>query len=300
MSDGCPPSLERTRRVAFAVAVLSIVFQGFGPIFVRKAAMSGIAFAFHRMWMAALLYSVLSFASGRPITRRALWVSAPGGLFFAFNIAIFFVSVQRTSVANATVIGALQPAVLMLVGARMFGERTSGREVLWTAVSFVGAAVVVFGSSSAETGDLYGDFLAFVAMLDFAGYFAASKRARETLGALEYQSALSLVACVALVPVVALADTDLSAPRPASWVWIAGMVALPGTGHLMTNYAHAYVRLSVMSVLTLLAPGISAIAAWVLLDERLVLIQVMGMVITVAALAIMVSPPRHLHRARSG
>jgi len=277
-----------------------MVFQGLGPIFVRKAAMSGLAFAFHRMWMAALLYAVLSFATGRPITRQALRVSAPGGLFFAFNIAVFFISVQRTSVANATVIGALQPAVLMLIGARMFGEHTSLREVFWTAVSFIGAAVVVFGSSSAETGDLFGDFLAFVAMLGFAGYFAASKRARETLGAFEYQSALSLVAFVALVPAVVLASTDLAAPRPSSWAWIVGMVLLPGTGHLMTNYAHAYVRLSVMSVLTLLSPGLSSLAAWLLLDERLVLTQVVGMVVTVVALAIMVRPPRHVRRAHPG
>src|SRR5690606_20498505 len=149
--------------------------------------MPGLGFAFHRMWMAALLYAVLSYATGRPISRQALRISAPGGLFFAFNITTFFIAVQRTSVANATVIVALQPAVLMLVGARMFGERTSLREVFWTGVSFIGATIVVFGSSTAETGDLFGDFLAFVAMLGFSGYFAASKRARETLGAFEYQ-----------------------------------------------------------------------------------------------------------------
>ncbi|HEX7095347.1 MAG TPA: DMT family transporter [Acidimicrobiales bacterium] len=296
MSERPRAARDPSHHLALAVAVLSVVFLSFGPIFVRKAEMGGLAFAFHRMWLAAAAYVVLSHLTGRPLTWQALRVSLPGGLFFAFNVATFFESVQRTSVANATVIGALQPAALLFVGGPLFGERATVREVGWTSVSIAGTAIVVFGASSAQTGDLVGDALAFAAMLGYAAYYAASKRARSTLGTLEYQSALSIIATVALVPVVLIDGTDLSAPRPSSWLWVAAMVALPGTGHLMTNFAHAYIRMSIMSVLTLLTPGLSALAAWVLLDERIVLVQILGMVITIGALAMMVRPPRRVAR----
>jgi drug/metabolite transporter (DMT)-like permease len=48
------------------------------------------------------------------------------------------------------------------------------------------------------------------------------------------------------------------------------------------------VRLSLMSVITLLAPASSALLAWALLDERLVVVQIIGMAVTVGALALMV------------
>jgi drug/metabolite transporter (DMT)-like permease len=111
------------------------------------------------------------------------------------------------------------------------------------------------------------------------------------LGAFEYQAALSVVAAIALVPVVVIGG-QLDVPDASAWPWIVAMVALPGTGHLLMNHAHGHVRLSIMSVITLLAPATSAVLAWVLLDERLVFVQVLGMAVTVAALAIMVRPAR--------
>jgi drug/metabolite transporter (DMT)-like permease len=279
--------MERRHRIALGAAMLSILFQSFGPIFIRKSGMRGLAFAFHRMWLAAVVYAVLASLLRRRVTLRAIRVSALGGLFFAFNIATFFVAVQRTSVANAGVISALQPAALLVVVNRMFGERPTVRDFVWTGVAIAGAAVVVLGSSSARTGDPVGDFLALLAMLGFAAYFVASKQARATLGAFEYQSALSVVAALALVPVVAIGG-QLDAPDLSSWPWIAAMVALPGTGHLLMNHAHAYVRLSLMSVIALLAPASSSLLAWALLDERLVVVQIVGMAVTVGALALMV------------
>jgi drug/metabolite transporter (DMT)-like permease len=289
-----PPRTEhRTHRIALVAAVTSILLQSFGPIFVRKSELEGLAFAFHRMWLAALVYALVAAARRRPVTRQAIRVSAAGGLCFAFNIAMFFVAVQRTSVANATVIGALQPVALLMVVNRMFGERPTARDVVWTFVSIGGVLLVVFGSSSADTGDPLGDLLALGAMLGFAAYFVASKQARATLGAFEYQSALSIVAAIALVPVVVIGG-QLDVPDASSWPWLVAMVALPGTGHLLMNYAHAYVRLSLMGVITVLAPATSAVLAWVLLDERLVVVQIVGIGVAVFALALMMRTPRAL------
>jgi drug/metabolite transporter (DMT)-like permease len=90
---------------------------------------------------------------------------------------------------------------------------------------------------------------------------------------------------------VALAG-QLEAPDSHSWPWIVAMVALPGTGHLLTNFAHGYVRLSLMGVITVLAPATSALLAWAILDERLVVVQVIGIAIAVAALALMMRTVR--------
>jgi drug/metabolite transporter (DMT)-like permease len=70
------------------------------------------------------------------------------------------------------------------------------------------------------------------------------------------------------------------------------MVCLPGSGHLLMNYAHAHVRLSLMGVITVLAPASSALLAWLLLDEDLVAVQVVGIAIAIVALALMMTTTR--------
>jgi drug/metabolite transporter (DMT)-like permease len=67
------------------------------------------------------------------------------------------------------------------------------------------------------------------------------------------------------------------------------MVALPGTGHLLTNYALAHIRLSTVSVLTLFNPVGAALLAWLLLDQRLVAWQLIGIAVVMIGLGSMVT-----------
>jgi drug/metabolite transporter (DMT)-like permease len=276
-------------RRALGAALLATLFLSFGPIFVRKAGIGGLAFAVHRLWLASAVYIVVLALRGRRLTFATLRASAPGGVMFAFNVATFFVGVRRTSVANATIIGALQPVALLMIVNRLFGERPGRRDALWTAVAIAGVALVVFGSSTARTGDALGDFLAFIAMLGYVGYFVASKQARRTLDTVEYQAALSVVATIALVPVAVVSGERLAPPDASTWIWIAAMVALPGTGHLLTNYALAHIRLSTVSVLTLFNPVGAALLAWLLLDQRLVAWQLIGIAVVMIGLGSMVT-----------
>ncbi len=263
--------------------------QCIGPIFVRKAGFSGLVFAFHRMWIAALVYLAVSKARDAWPSWHALRVSAPGGIWFAFNVATFFVAVHHTTIANATVIGALQPVTLLLLSSRLFGEHVRRADLALTAVAIAGVAVVVFARGADGPGDRFGDLLAFASMLGYAAYYVSSKRARTTLGTLEYQTSLTLVAVAVLGVVVLVSRQDLGAPRASSWGWALAMVALPGSGHLLTNFAHGHVRLGVLGVLTLFSPVGSVFLAWLLLDEDLNRWQLFGMAVVIASLALIVA-----------
>lgn len=284
-----PRNAARLAHLALTAAVLAVAMQCVGPIFVRRSGFHGVVFAFHRMWIAALIYTAISVLRRTPPTWRALRVAAPGGLWFAFNVATFFLAIGNTSVANATVIGALQPVALMFISRRLFGERIRHADLVCTAIAIGGVALVVFARGGDGTGDRFGDLCAFASMLGYAAYYIASKKARATLGTLEYQTALTIVAAVALGVAAALWGEPLAAPRATSWLWALAMVALPGTGHLLTNFAHAHVRLGVLGILTLLSPVGSTFMAWLVLDESLHGLQVLGMAVVVASLAAIVA-----------
>jgi threonine/homoserine efflux transporter RhtA len=85
-------------------------------------------------------------------------------------------------------------------------------------------------------------------------------------------------------------QTDL--PIPFEYAAIGrdnGVVLLPGTGHLLTNYALAHIPLIVPAVLNLFVPAGSTLLAWLLVDERLLAVQVAGVVVVVSALAVMIA-----------
>ncbi len=283
------PGTDRLARAALLAAVVSVTLQCIGPIFVRKAGFSGLVFAFHRMWIAAFVYLAVSKACGAWPSWHAIRVSAPGGIWFAFNVATFFVAVHHTTIANAMVISALQPVTLMLLSSRLFGEHVRRADLALTAFAIAGVAVVVFARGTAGSGDRFGDALAFCSMLGYAAYYVSSKKARTTLGTLEYQTSLTLVAVAVLGIVMVASRQDLSAPRTSSWGWALAMVALPGSGHLLTNFAHAHVRLGVLGVLTLFSPVGSVFLAWLLLDEGLNGWQLIGMAVVIGSLTLIVA-----------
>lgn len=263
--------------------------QSVGPVFVRKSGFPGLVFAFHRLWFAAIVYTLVSVVRGTPPTWRSLRISAAGGFWFACNIATFFVAVQHTTVANATVIGALQPVALLMLSHRMFGERIRAADLACTVLAIGGVAIVVFSHHGAGSGDRLGDLSALASMAAYTAYYSASKRARTVLGTLEYQTSLTLVAVVLLGAVTLVSGQHVAAPRASSWMWVALMVALPGTGHLLTNFAHAHVRLVVLGILTLFSPVGSTFVAWLVLDESLSPVQLVGMGVVVASLAAIVA-----------
>lgn len=250
--------------------------------------MPGLQIAFWRILLGAVVFSAVVYASGRRITTDMLRAVAPAGVVISIEIAIFFVALRSTTVANATVISNLTPLVLLAVAARSFHERVTGLLVVITGVSTVGVALVVFGSSQHTTWQPRGDLLAFVSMFFFAAYFAFAKKGRETVPILEFQACLWLVGSVTLLPVAVVDAGGLDVPNATQWLWLAALLAVPGTGHMLMNWAHAHVRLVIASMLNLAVPALSTAGAFVFLDEDVNAVQVLGIAVVISGLAFVV------------
>ena len=64
------------------------------------------------------------------------------------------------------------------------------------------------------------------------------------------------------------------------------MLAVPGSGHFLMNWAHLHVSLSLAGLLMLAIPVLSAAGAWIFLEQSVSLLQISGGVIVIAALVI--------------
>src|SRR4051812_32197871 len=183
-----PRSAAPPRFGGVAAAFGAIVGWGIGPVFVKYIHMPGLALSFHRLWIGMFVGIAILLARGQRLSLAKLWIALPGGIAFGLDIAFFFVAVKHTTVADATVIGALQPVLVFVVVGRLFGERVTVGDLLWTAIAILGIAIVVLGPGDTAHRGLSGDLLAVGALLAWTWYFIASKRAREKLTAFEYQA----------------------------------------------------------------------------------------------------------------
>ena len=97
------------------MAVLgSTVFWGVGSSFGARAHLPGVVLSFWRMWIAAVMITVLTV-----VTRRwPSWVdvrrSIPTGVLFGLNICAFFITLEYINIAVALIIGALTPVVAQI------------------------------------------------------------------------------------------------------------------------------------------------------------------------------------------
>ncbi|MGH9084539.1 MAG: DMT family transporter [Acidimicrobiales bacterium] len=288
-ADAPTPADEAPRTgLGLLSAAAAVVVWGASSVLIKQVAdLDGLAIACYRIWLGAVVVSIAFRVSGGRITRELLRRSALGGVAFALDIILFFMAVQETSVANATVIGALQPVFVLLVVGRLFGEHPRAVELLWGAVAIGGAAMVVLGGDGGGANSLGGDLLAVGALIAWTAYFIWSKSARRHLTAFAYLTGMAIVAAVFVLPLALVFNDSLGSTDANGWLTIVYITLVNGLlGHFLMSWAHGHVTLLAVSLLTLGIPVVSAAAAALWLDEPLTAPQVAGMAVVLAALSI--------------
>jgi drug/metabolite transporter (DMT)-like permease len=273
------------------------VLWGFGGIFAALTIAPGIVTCFYRLWLGAALLSIVTVASGRRLTRATLRATWLGGIFLAGDMTMFYSAVKLTSIVDVTVIGAFQPALVLIAARRLFGERMGRWDVVWILLAMVGAVVAVIGPGNASHHQVVGDLLALGALFSFSAYWLVTKHARLLHDAMEYTTGVTIMAAVTVTPVVLLSSQSLGSVRARDWLWIFLLAVVPGSGHLVMNWAHRYVDASVSSAISCLSPLVAAIAAIPILGQALTGIQVGGVLFGLAAIAIVAA--RHREPAQS-
>ena len=236
------------------------------------------------MAVGAALYLVIMAARRQRLTVDAIRRGWQGGAAFGLTASLMFTALQETTVANATVITALQPLVIMALADRMFGERFRPEILGVTLLTLVGVALVIFGSTTTPAWSPRGDALAFAALFTWVWYFPASKRAREHLDVLTYQTVVLLVGTPIATGFALALTGSVGRPSSSQWIGILAMAVIPGTGHLLMNWAHAHIALTLASILTLSVPVLSTVGAAIVLDEAIVGWQVAGMAVVLLGL----------------
>lgn len=290
VNAAAPTRTETPRRTLGILAVsYTTLAWGLVPLVLREVGMPTLAFTSWRLWCGVVLNVGALYATGRRLRWETIRRCALGGVVFAADISITFAAFRLTSIASASIIGAVAPIFIAIGAARWFGERMQRSDLWFGLACFGGVALVAAGSHETSSWSLGGDLLAALGTLSWTSYWLYSKRARQHVGPLEYIATVMLVAAVCVTVVAALSGTSLAPPRGRDWLWVVSIAIFPGAiGHVLVAWSHRHVEAWLGSLITQCVPVVASVSAWLVLGEQLTPLIVAGGLIVLGATAVIV------------
>ena len=225
------------------------------------------------------------------VLRRWPMVAVAGGIGVAIYQPAFFTGTGRSGVALGTVVAiGSGPVFAGLIEWVRFGQRPSRRWAIATAVTIVGGSLLVFSSGTGGGGggggfDVLGIAAALAAGLGYAIYAIAAK-------VLIDRGVDSTVALAWPFTIGAVLLAPIALSQPLGWVLTApGAVMLVHLGVITVGVAYVLygwglrtIATSTAVTLTLAEPLTAAVAAAVLLGERLEVLGWIGAAVVLVGL----------------
>ncbi len=266
-----------SRRLGWGLAALGMLLVSTDSLWVRVSGADALTIAFIVSVLALLLYGAMalrhasaSWASLRADTRPLLAI----GVLGAISQLTFISAITHTEVPNVVAIVASAPVLAAAFAWMVLRERTSPRVAVGIALTVVGIGMVV--SSSIGSPNLFGDFLALVAVICFAASTVIWRRHRDmsrTVG-------LALGAVLVVIPTVFVVDLGgLDAPAWAA-ILAMGLVCNP-LGRLSYSTAPKYAPAGEVALFAPVETVAGIVWAAVFLSEYPALVTVAGAVIVI-------------------
>jgi drug/metabolite transporter (DMT)-like permease len=258
---------------AFNITVTRYVLtHGFRPL----------AYGSVRYVAAALLAAAVALALDGSLAvggRRSLFLIGAASVLLLANQVSFVYALKLGSATTVALILGSTPIFAAIASSVLGLERLTGRFWLATAIGFGGVALVALGSGGDLSSDLGGDLLAIALSISWALYSVTIAPLMRRYSPYRISAVVLLVMCV---PFVALSSPQLAAQDYGSlgWlVWVCLAFAIVGPLAL-TNVlwftAIGRVGPSRATLFANIQPFVAAVFAYLILSERLHVLQVVG------------------------
>ncbi|WP_267639235.1 DMT family transporter [Haloarchaeobius amylolyticus] len=257
--------------VALVVAVLAVSTSA--PLVRLSEAPSTVKALYRVAFMTAIVAPIaLRRGSGdfERIGRKDLGVALVAGVALAAHFALWFVSLDLTTIAASATLVQTQPLFVALGGWALLDERVTTKTVVGILIAVLGASLMGLdaASNSGASAPLLGNVLAVLAAAMASGYVLAGRSLRQRIRVFPYVTVVYAACTVVLLGVVLVQGHDLLGYPPREWALFLAMAVGPGIfGHTVVNWVLERVESWVVSVSLLGEPVGSALLALALFAE---------------------------------
>ncbi len=272
----------------FALAA-GVVCLSFSSLFIRWSQAPGVVTSFFRMGIATTVMAPFFLRPARQVKfTKGLWIAPVlGGLFAAFDQAIWSTSIGYTRVANATLLNNTAPVWVALAAWLIFREKLKGIFWLGLALAMGGATVVLGSDVIAHPSLSWGDLLALISGLFYAAYYLAMQHGRRDLSPLVFMGVANTFSCLTLLAICLVFHQPLTGFSTQTYLVFLGAALISQiTGHLSLSYALGHLPASMVAPTMIAQPVLTGLIAIPLLGESLHLGQWLGGIAVLAGITL--------------
>ncbi len=283
--------MHAARLKAYAEILITMFIWGAATI-VIKATLSGIEpipFLIYRFSISSLF--AIPFLPRitrlfRKPQKTVLLILLYALLTGPIGLGILFVGLNKTSVVNLSLVSAIEPLLLVMLGSKLFHDHLSKKAKLGILVALIGATLTLIEPlfSAVGIGSISGNVLISTYILsDMTSVIILKKLLKKNVDPIALTSLSFMVGFIALLPIVLYSTSPL--------IFIRSLAILPLQYHFGVLYmalfsgSIAYVlraraqktlSISEVSIFGYLSPFISTILALLFLNERITFLYFLG------------------------
>jgi drug/metabolite transporter (DMT)-like permease len=258
-------------RVRASALIVGVFAVSAAAILVRIADAPALALAFWRTGLGAAALAPFAWRTGVVPRGRPRMLLVASGALLAAHFALWFLSLEMTTVAASSVLVAMSPVAVACGSWLLLREPPDRRTWIGLCLAVAGAVVVAATDLNGIAGGraLVGDGLALAAAVAAAGYLLLGRHARRSLPVSVYATWTYGTAAAVLLVASVTSGADLGGGYPAStWMAIVGLVIGPQLlGHTVFNLLMARVSATVVAVVIIAEPVGATVLAALLLRE---------------------------------
>ncbi|WP_315707631.1 DMT family transporter [Brenneria uluponensis] len=189
-------------------------------------------------------------------------------------------AVKLTSLANTSILMNLSPVFVALLSFLFLNEKIGTYKLLALALSILGACLLVFDGSAGvafSRQSVTGDLLALNSAFFYAIYLLLVKSLRDYFTSHHIIIWNSFTCALLLLPVALATSAQILPDTQKGWLVIVLLALISQLlGHGLMAYALKHVDVVLASVSTLARPVVSILLGFFIFDEKLALLQWIG------------------------
>ncbi|MGF1570087.1 MAG: DMT family transporter [Nodosilinea sp.] len=224
----------------------------------------------------------------QPTRRLELWLALAGGGLMFLYLALLYVAIGRIATGIALTLFFTFPVFTALMSWYWFGSRPSGQRWLIMAVILFGSGLTLPMGGPSAIGSWLGVGFGLASGLAYALYTVVAQKAFETFHPIPF-TALSFAITLGLSGASLLVWTGELGGLPWLALWVGGLLSAiaTATGHVLNNLGIRVVGATAAAMIGAANPALTAVLAWVGLQEQLSLVQGVGVIVVTLSVALL-------------
>ena len=267
-------------KVKFILAML--IFGSIG-IFIKNIQLPSEAIVQWRTIIGSIFLGLIFIVKSKKIDIKAIKKNiiplTIAGIVLGANWAFMFEAFQYTSVGIVTLLYYCAPIIVFFLSPIIFKEKIRARQVLGITAAIIGM-LVINSAAKVETQSSLGIVYALISALFYASLMISNKFIRDLDGITSTFIQLFIAMIVITTYIFITSKTLIYIPKGKDIILIA-IVGIVHTGIAFYLYISSMQNLQGqnISILSYIDPGSALIFAFIFLNEKLTLYQILGAIL---------------------